>query len=195
MSFLSQPIQIIPIQPQRSIGGGIAGSAPILMQVVTDERTTDTLTITKQPVQQGASITDHSFAEPTVFSSTAYFKDNSLSLAGELNSFTSPNTGLAKIYSDLLALQALRTAFNIVTPKRIYTSMLLASLSQTTDKNTENCLSVSMSFQQVIIVSISTTNVPRINQKNPARTGATQSAGTKQSALFSASQGILSLFK
>src|SRR5271166_378640 len=150
MSFLSQPIQIIAIQPQRTIGGGIPGMAPIMMQVVVDERTTDTLTITKQPVQQGASITDHSFQEPVVFSSTAYFKDNSQSLLGELNSFTSPSTGLAKIYNTLLNLQGLRTAFNIVTPKRIYNNMLLASLTQTTDKNTENCLAVSMSFQQII---------------------------------------------
>jgi hypothetical protein len=168
--------------------------AAINMQVVVDERTTDTLTITKQPVQQGATITDHSFQEPTVFSSTAYFKDNSQSLLGELNSFTSPSTGLAKIYQTLLTLQSLRTPFNIVTPKRIYTSMLLVSLSQTTDKNTENCLSVAMAFQQIIIVTVSTTNVPRTNQTNPGRTGATQNAGTKQSALYSASQGILSLF-
>lgn len=194
MSFLSQPIQIIPIQPQRSIGGGIPGQAPILMQVVVDERTTDTLTITKQPVQQGAAITDHSFQEPTIFSSTAYFKDNTQSIIGEINSFTSPTTGLSKIYQTLLDLQSKRTPFNIVTPKRIYTSMLLASLSQTTDKNTENTLSVAMSFQQVIIVNVSVTNVPRTNQTNPGRTGATQAAGTKQSALFSAKQGILSLF-
>jgi len=195
MSFLSQPIQIIPIQPQRTIGGGIAGVAPIAMQVVVDERTTDSLTITKQPVQQGASITDHSFQEPTVFSSTAYFKDNSQSLLGELNSFTSPSVGLAKIYQQLLDLQALRTVFNIVTPKRIYNNMLLASLTQTTDKATENCLAVSMAFQQVIIVTVATTNVPRINQTNPGRTGATQNAGTKQSALYSLNQGIASLFK
>lgn len=194
MSFLSQPISIFPIQPQRSIGGGIDGMAPILMQVVVDERTTDTLTITKQPVQQGASITDHSYLEPTVFSSTAYFKDNQ-NILQEINSFNSPSTGLAKIYATLLNLQSLRMAFTIVTPKRIYTSMLLASLSQTTDKNTENCLSVSMAFQQVIIVSVSTTNVPRTSQANPGATGATQSAGTKQSALYSGSQAILGLFK
>lgn len=182
MSFLSQPITLIPIQPKRTIG-------PIAIQVVIDEKTTDTLTITKQPVQQGASVTDHSYLEPTVFSSTAYFKDNSLSILGELNSITSPSTGLAKIYQTLLNLQSSRTPFSIVTPKRIYSNMLMASLSQTTDRNTENCLSVSMSFQQIIIVNVTTTVVPRSNQKNAGRTGATQQAGTKQSALVSVDQG------
>lgn len=188
MSFLSQPITIIPIQPQRTVG-------PIQMQVVVSEDTTDTLTITKQPVQQGASITDHSYLEPVIFNSTAYFKDNSLSLAGIINSFTSPSTGLAKIYKTLLDLQSQRTPFTIVTPKRIYTNMLLSTLRQTTDVRTENCLAVSMSFQQVIIVSVTTTNVPRTNQKNPGATGATQSAGTKQSALYTGSQAITGLFK
>lgn len=187
MSFLSQPISIIPIQPKRTIG-------PINIQVVIDEKTTDTLTITKQPVQQGASITDHSYLEPTVFSSTAYFKDNSLSLAGIVNSFTSPSTGLAKIYKTLLDLQSSRTTFTIVTPKRTYVSMLMASLSMTTDRNTENCLSVSMSFQQVIIVSVTVTNVPRTLQKNPGATGATQQAGPKQSFLSSGAQAVTGLF-
>lgn len=188
MSFLSQPITLIAIQPARMTG-------PIQMQVVIDERTTDTLTITKQPVQQGASITDHSYLEPTVFTSTAYFKDNSQNLIGEINSFNSPQTGLAKIYQTLLDLQSSRTPFNIVTPKRVYNNMLMSTLSQTTDKNTENCLSVTMSFQQVIIVSVSTTNVPRTNQKNAGATGATQNAGQKQSALYTGVQAITGLFK
>lgn len=187
MSFLSQPITLIPIQNQRTIG-------PIQVQVIVDEKTTDTLTVTKQPVQQGASITDHSYLEPTVFSATAFFKDNSLSLLGELNSFTSPSTGLAKIYQSLLTLQSSRAPFNIVTPKRIYSSMLMTALSQTTDKNTENCLSVSMSFQQIIIVDVTTTNVPRTRQRNAGRTGATQPAGAK-SALVSLKEGVVGLFK
>lgn len=181
MSFLSQPISLIPIQPQRTIG-------PITVQVIINESTTDTLTITKQPVQQGASITDHSYLEPTVFSSTAYFKDNSV------NSLTSPSTGLSKLYQSLLDLQSSRVPFNIVTPKRIYKSMLMSSLTQTTDKSTENILSISMSFQQIIIVSVTTVSVPRSNQKNPAATGATQNAGQKQSAISSFFDGIKAFF-
>lgn len=172
MSFLSQPISIIPIQPQRTIG-------PIKMQVVVNETTGDVLTITKQPVQQGASITDHSYMEPTSFSSTALFQDNSLSIPQEISNFTTPSTGLAKIYASLQALQSSQTPFNIVTPKRTYNNMLMAALGQTTDKSTENCLAVHMTFQQVIIVSVSTTNVPRTNQRNAGKTGATQQGGQK----------------
>lgn len=159
MSFLSEPISIIPVKPQRKI-------ADITVNVVLNESTNDTLTITKQPVQQGASITDHSYKEPTVFSMQILFKDNI-------------TKSLSKIYQDLLDLQLKRTVFDVVTPKRIYKSMLMATLSQTTDKATENCLSIHVSFQEVIIVKVSTTSVPREKQKKPASTGKTENAGKK----------------
>jgi hypothetical protein len=174
MSFLTQVLDFISIRPLRRIG-------EIDAYVVVSENTNDTLTITKQPVQQGASITDHAYKEPTTFSTTALFK------AG----FSQP---LSKLYQELLDLQVSREPFDIVTPKRIYRSMLLASLSQTTDKNTENCLAVNMSFQEVIIVTVSTTQVPRLKQRIPGATGATEKAG-KKSALLSLKEGVGAIFQ
>lgn len=173
MSFLSEPITLIPVRPVRKVG-------TINVNVVVSENTNDTLTISKQPVQQGASIADHAYKEPTVFSHSILFRDN-LSLS------------LSKIYQQLLDLQSSRVPFDIVTPKRIYHNMLMATLSQTTDKNTENCLSINASYQEVIIVSISTTQVPRSQQRNAGATGATQSAG-KKSALLSAKEAVTGLF-
>lgn len=173
MSFLSQPVSLIPIKPLRKIG-------EITVNVVLNESTNDTLTITKQPVQQGASITDHAYKEPTVFSMSAYFKDN-LSVS------------LSKIYQNLLDLQSSRIPFDVITPKRIYRNVLIATLNQITDKNTENTLSVTISFQEIIIVKVSTTQVPRIKQKSAATTGATENAG-KKSALLSLKEGIGGLF-
>lgn len=162
MSFLSEPISLIPLRNARKIGS-------IEVNVVINENSVDTLTITKQPVQQGASITDHSYMEPTTFTTSIYFRDNL-------------TTSLSKIYQNLLDLQKSRTPFDIITPKRIYKSMLMASLSQTTDKNTENCLSIFASFQEVIIVQVATVLVPRSKQKTPGKTAATEPAG-KKSAL------------
>lgn len=153
--------------------------ANIQVQVVVTENTTDTLSITKQPVQQGAVITDHSYMEPTVFSSTMYFKDN-LSIS------------LSKIYQNLLDLQSSRVPFDIVTPKRIYSNMLMTTLGMTTDKHTENCLSITMSFQQIIIVSVSTVNVPKTQQKSPGKTQATQKAGNK-SLLVNAKDAVVGI--
>lgn len=184
MSILSQPIQNILIKTNiRKIGD-------IEVNVVINENTNDTLQITKQPVQQGASITDHAYMEPTVFSTQIYLSNNTS--LGFSNPFET-NNPLAIIYKKLLDLQISRVPFSIITPKRIYPNMLMASLSQTTDKNTESCLAINASFQEIIIVSVSTTTVPRIKQKLPGSTGATQNAG-KRSALFSGAEGIGSLF-
>lgn len=169
MSFLTEPLSLISIRPTRMIG-------EILVNVVLTENTTDTLTITKQPVQQGASITDHAYKEPTVFATNILFKYNRAN-------------PLDKIYRDLLELQASRIPFDIITPKRIYKSMLLANLTQTTDKNTEHCLAISASFQEIIIVKVSTTQVPRQKQKTPKKTEATENAG-KKSILRTSADGV-----
>lgn len=162
MSFLSVPITIFPTN-KRLIG-------EIKVDVIMTEVTNDTLTITKQPVQQGASITDHAFKEPTVLTMDIFFRDNG-------------TRSLKKLYQDLLDLQVGRIPMTITTPKRVYARMLIQSLGNTTDKNTEHTLAINLQFQQVIIVSVSTTIVPRIEQKRPAVTGKTENAG-KKSALF-----------
>lgn len=174
MGFLDQPLSLFAIRPTRKLGS-------IVANVVVDESTNDTLTITKQPVQQGASITDHAYKEPTVFNSTMYFKDN-------------PAKSLSKIYKDLLDLQSSRIPFDIVTPKRIYRQMLIASLGQTTDRSTENILKITISCQEVILVSVSTTTVPRAKQKKPATTAKTDNVG-KKSALATGFDGIQGLLK
>ncbi len=190
MGFLPQPITLQSLfGKDRKIGG-------ITVNVVINESTNDTLTITKQPVQQGASMTDHSYKEPTALSMTAHLKDNGFFTAlSELNPFGGGAQGsLASLYKDLLDLQATRQPFDIITPKRVYKSMLMATLSVTTDKATENILSVNFSFQEVLIVSVGTTFVERGLQKLPGVTGATEPAG-KKSAALSLSEGIGGLFR
>jgi len=173
MSFLNTPISIFASK-QRQLGS-------IKIDVIISETTNDTLTITKQPVQQGASITDHAYKEPTAFACEARWKDNI-------------GVSLSKVYQNLLDLQNSRTPFTIVTPKRIYNNMLINVLTQTTDKSTENCLAIQLTATEVIIVPVTTTQVPRSQQKNPGKTGATQNAG-KKSALATAAQGIQALFQ
>ena len=173
MSFLTQPISItnlLGFNPQRKF-------ADIEVDVIINENATDVLTITKQPVQQGASISDHAFKEPTVLSMSIYFK------AGFF-------TSLSEIYEKLLELQVSRLPFDVITPKRVYRNMLMSTLAQTTDKNTENTLSINVTFQEVIIVNVSTTQVARTKQKFSGATGKTENAGKKQSFLYTGGQAI-----
>lgn len=175
MSFLSAPLQTIFLKPRRKIGD-------ITVSVVINENTTDNLTLTKQPIQRGAMITDHAYKEPTTFSTTVYFQENFLTSAEDQlkvsNPFSSKN-GLAELYQKFLDLQNSREPFDITTPKRLYKNMLMTSLNLITDKNTEKCLALNVAFQEVIIVDISTVSVPRSQQRDPATTAATEKAGVK----------------
>lgn len=170
MSFiLSLPLPFLK-NSQRQVGS-------IDIDVILTENTSDVLTITKQPIQQGAPITDHAYKEPTTLSMSALFEDNIL-------------RSLSKIYQDLIDLQNSRVPFDVTTPKRTYKNMLLASLGLTTDKRTENALAINMTFQEAIIVKVTTVTVSRSKQKSPGTTGKTEPAGKKQSALFQGAQAL-----
>lgn len=173
MSAINQALQFFSIGPQRSFAG-------IKGYVTISESTTDKMEITKQPIQNGAMISDHAFKLPVSISIQMQFADN----------FTQ---NLNQIYASLLALQqpippAVLTPFSVNTPKRIYANMLLSTLGCTTEKKTENVLSISATFEEVIIVPVTTTVVPPSQLKNLANQG-TQKAGHK-SALLTLAQGI-----
>lgn len=161
MSFLPQPITI------QSLFGKNRTFGPITVEVIINEDTTDNLVITKQPVQTGAPITDHAFKEPTVLSMKIRFNDNI-------------SKSLSKTYQELLSLQTQFVPLDVTTPKRIYRSMLIASIGQTTDKTTENVLAINLTFQQVILVNIASVQVKPIKQQRKARqTAGTQDTGKK----------------
>lgn len=170
MSFIVQPQTLFAIGPSRSFAG-------IKGYCIITENATDAIEITQQPVQQGASIADHAFKKPGSFSMQIQFQ---ASLFGQ---------SLAQIYQSLLTLQSSLQPFDVITPKRTYSNMLFASLGQTTDKKTENVLSIAASFQEVILVPVLATNVPRSQLRNPGANAGTQAVG-KKSALLSLAQGI-----
>jgi hypothetical protein len=80
----------------------------------------------------------------------------------------------------LLSLQARREPFDVITGKRFYRNMMFKSLTQITDRYTDNVLSITATLQEITIVSVDTATVPaRDKQKNPAKTGQTEKAGSK----------------
>lgn len=182
MGFLDQPITLQTLfGTKRTIG-------PITVQLIVSEDTVDTLTITKQPVQTGTPITDHSYKEPAVLSMV--IRQQPGIIEGIVNTFT--GGGLAQIYKDFLDLQNLRQPFIVTTPKRVYRDMLMAVLRQTTDKTTETILSLSVTFQEVVFASVGTTLVPPSRQKHPRQTQGTQNTG-KQSSIVTFAQGVKGL--
>lgn len=187
MSFLSQPITL------QSLFGAKRVIGPLNVQVIVSEETNDTLTITKQPVQEGASISDHAYKEPTVLNMQILQQNNS-TISGLIQTFSGPGSGgLAQIYQTFLDLQNLRGPINVYTPKRVYENMLISVIRLTTDRNTENILALNISFQEVIIVSIGGINqVPKAQLRNPKNNQATQPKAP-QSGLETFHQGVKAL--
>lgn len=168
-NFLAEPVRLFPIRPARAIG-------EITGYIVFDENTTDDLEITSHPVQQGAAITDHAFKKPVELSVRLQFGPH--------------DKPLDEIYEDLLVIQASRDPFTVYTGKRTLYNMLIKSISQTTDKTTENVLAISLRLQEIIIVEVTPTSVPpRGKQKTPGGTGATEKAG-KKSALLTGAEAV-----
>lgn len=185
MGFLSQPLSFLSIPPTRSFAG-ISGYVTI------SEGTTDTLEITKHPVQQGASISDHAYKQPVVLSIQMLFSSNrTQNLAAIYQSLLAlqqpgPATGPALLPAGVAGPQLQNAApvptintFTVTTPKRTYYNMLLASLGCITDKKTENVLGINATFQEVIIVPITTTNVPASQLSNAGSNQGTQNVGQK----------------
>lgn len=206
VGFLTAAVQLgvdmITVKPKRNIGTFTA-------QCTVSEVHTDTLEIVEHPVELGTPIADHSFKRPAELVVTAGWSNspssNSLlgSLAsavtgtlGGLSSIVSGNavSQVKDIYDKFLKLQNTRTPFQVNTGKRLYENMLIQSITETTDKETENSLVLRIAMKQVLIVTTKTLTIsaPPAAQKSPQVTTPTTDEGTKQLApapAFSAGQG------
>lgn len=174
----------------RSIGG-------IIPDVTIEEHHTDTITITDHPIETGASISDHAYVNPSeVTMRCAWSNSNSLANSIVSGSILTGNIANANdLYRQLLALQASRQPFDLVTGKRMYSNMLTKSLGVTTDKDSENALIVTMVLRQVIIVQTVTTDVPDASvQTDPSATAAVESGGTRQPVKAQNQSALYSLF-
>lgn len=218
-------LQAILVRPKRNIGSFIAN-------VTIEEQHQDDIQITDHPVEVGASITDHAFRKPSSLvikagwsnspSASNILQSAANAVTGTINgavglanqvssalggpSFSSVTGNQAKsikdIYADMLKLQASRTLLNVVTGKRSYKNMLIESVSETTNADTENALILTIKLREVILVStrvvqLSDTGIAadRSALKQPDRNAVPTNSGAKQliptSSLGSGTYGIL----
>jgi len=176
---LSEVVVVAAYKGKRGIQG-LSG------QLVIREKSTDDLTITEHPVEQGAQISDHAYKEPAEVTLEYGWSNSSISGAlgavGGLISGGDPNYVRAT-YAKLLALQASRKPFHVVTGKRTYKNMLAKSVGIVTDADTESALLATITCREVIIVETQSTAVPpRDVQANPAATASPTDTGTKLAA-------------
>lgn len=179
----------ILVKPRRSIGA-------LVMQVVVEETHHDELEITEHPVEQGASISDHSYMRPSEVVIRGGWSDSpsiSSLFAGVVGGIASTVSGVQSLvtgnnassardmYEKLLKLQAAREPFDVYTGKRVYKNMLVKSINTTTDAEHENSFFVTATLRQVLIVAtqVLTVSAPMANQANPSATAQPVNSGAK----------------
>jgi hypothetical protein len=149
---------------QRNIGGFVA-------DVTVEEIHIDTLEITRNPVEQGAAVTDHAYKEPAAVIIRAGWSNSSPQAFGDPGYVNDT-------YQQFLDLQLSRQPFDIVTGKRSYSNMLIARMQVRTDETTEDALMMECECHEIILVNTQTVTVPNANMASPEATGNTQNRGT-----------------
>lgn len=157
---------------------GVPPSGMIVADSVIEERYDDETIITQNWVETGSVSNDHAYDLPQELDVTYVWSAASPQAAGQM-SF------LNAMYTQLLALKVGKVLLTVSTGRRLYSNMLIKSLSTISDKDTENILQVRISLSQLILVSTQTftsgqtTQVPNSQQLIPAKTMNTSPLGTQ----------------
>lgn len=161
----------------RSIGDS-KGQA-IIPNVVVSELHVDDVTATRHPVDIGANISDHAYREPATLVCEFAWSDSSMLLNSMIDG--SLFRGLRSsndVYEKLLALKDQLQLLTVTTGKRTYKNMLIVQLKTTTTEDTENCLKMEITFQEVLTVSAKEVRLKINNQASPSRTATAAARGS-----------------
>lgn len=149
------------ITPQRSIG-------TIFPDVTLQEIGRDDMVVTDHPVEMGAPISDHAFKRPAAVELRYAWSNSTAGYEGYVQ----------EVYEALLALQNSREPFEISTGKRLYSNMLITSLTQYTDPENEFGLLIACECREVIIAQTQTVQaVADKHMREPAATAGVQTIG------------------
>lgn len=120
---------------------------PVPLDVVVREQHKSSLAITTNPVEHGADVTDHSYVKPKRLTLEAVIGEHGDGIAAACGQ-SRPSAA----YQALVALQASRAPFDIVTSLTVYESMLIESISVDRDVKTGRVLWFTADLLEVVLV-------------------------------------------
>lgn len=115
------------------------GSLPL--DVVIRENHNSKLKITSNPIETGSDVTDHAYVEP-----------KELELEAIMAGMAANPAAVAASYQSIIALQATREPFALVTGLMVYKNMLIEEVSVQRDKGNATILFFTARLKEVIIV-------------------------------------------
>lgn len=181
MPSLPYSLEAIIFERNRSIAG-------IVPDVTISEEHSDSLTVTKHPVDTGANIADHAYKNPSIVRCRFGWSDSSRLINSLLDSsiFKGMQT-TQDIYEYLQSLMTSRQPISLRTGKRFYERVLLTELRTTTTENTESCLIVDCVFEEIITARVQTVTLAPEYQKNASKTASVTNGGQRSASPISAS--------
>ena len=143
------------IRTQKAIGG-------IQLDAVISESHTNEVSLTSNPVELDAEITDHAVVQPKRLNIVAQVSDTPMGLAafgqivdlvtGLFGTSTTDNiTRSNAAYNAIVQLQEAREPIELQTKLKRYPDMIITNVSVQQDKNTSRIVRMSIDVQQVII--------------------------------------------
>lgn len=111
--------------------------------VVFEEVIEERVSISENPIEDGSVIADHAIIRPVSVRLDVCF--NSMSKQG-----LTPN----ETYAAILDLMKQRVPFDIVTTRRMFKNMMFTRIQNTTNKNNQNTLRLTLEFDQVTLVKL-----------------------------------------
>ena len=144
------------IRTKKSLGG-------IQLDAIVSESHNNIITLSKNPVELGAEITDHAIVEPKTISIKATVSDTPLGVAalaqiidtvtGLFGTSTSQNiTRSNAAYNALVALQDAREPIDIQTKLKLYQDMVITNISTVQDKDSSRAVVLNIVAKEVRIV-------------------------------------------
>lgn len=143
------------VRKQKSLGG-------IQLDAVLTESHTNTIRLTKNPVELGADITDHAVIEPKTITLDVIVTDNPIGLAA-LGQIVDNVTGLFgtsneenvtrsnAAYNSMVSLMETREPLEVQTKLRLYENMIITGLSSSQDKDSSRIARMVINLEEVII--------------------------------------------
>lgn len=143
------------IRTEKAIGG-------IQLDAVISESHTNEVSLTNNPVELGADITDHAIIQPKKVNVVAQVSDTPLGIAafgqivdlvtGLFGTSTGENlTRSNAAYNAMVQLQEAREPIELQTRLKLYTNMVITNIRVVQDKNTSRIVRMNIDLQEVLI--------------------------------------------
>ena len=131
------------------------------LDIILNESVTTSSTITENPVEQGADVSDHIITNAMSFSISGSVSDTPVKflgglLSGNIGGIIGDLLGIekpsVKAWDKLLQLQAEKEPFDLITNLKTYENVVIESLTTLQDKDTSGILNFTATLKEIILV-------------------------------------------